>query len=80
MGVAVKDTLVPAHIGFMEAEMVTPTGRFELATMIILLDVAGLLQMHALFEVSLQLTVSPGFGGYINTESFVPWFTLLTFH
>ena len=57
VGVAVKVTDVPAHTGFAEGDTVTLTGRFGLTIIVIVLDVAGLLEMQTVSEeVRIQLT------------------------
>jgi hypothetical protein len=58
VGVAVKVTLVPAHIVVAEAAMLTLTGRFGLTVMVIALDVAGLPVGQVALEVNIQVTTS----------------------
>jgi len=58
-GVAVKVTLVPAHIGFAEATMLTLAGKTGFTVMVIIFEVAGLPLTQGAFEVIAQETVFP---------------------
>ena len=58
VGVAVKVTEVPVHIGFADTEIETPTGICGFTVIVIVLDVAGLPEVQLTFEVRIQLTWS----------------------
>ena len=45
-----KVTGVPAHMGLSEGDTETNTGRFGLTTIVIVLDVAGLLEVQTVFD------------------------------
>ena len=60
VGVAVNVTDVPAQTGFAEGETETLTGRLGLTIIVIVFDVAGLLEMQTVIEeVRIQVTWSP---------------------
>ena len=60
VGVAVNVTEVPAHTGLLEGDIVTETGRFGFTTMVMAFEVAGLLEIHIVFEeVRTHVTISP---------------------
>lgn len=61
VGVAVKVTEEPAHIGLNEAAIDTLTGRFGLTVIIISFEVAGLTDGQIAVEVMTHLTL-PLFG------------------
>ena len=57
-GVAVKVTVVWAQTGFCEADIDTPTGNGAFTTIVITLDVYGLLITQGELEVRVQLMTS----------------------
>ena len=59
VGVAVKVTLVPAHIVVADAPILTLTGKFGLTVMVIPADVAGFPVTHIALEVSTTVITSP---------------------
>ena len=58
VGVAVKVTEVPLHIGFDDGDIATLTGRFGLTVIVVVDDVAGDPVAQVAFEISTQLTAS----------------------
>ena len=58
IGVAVKVTEIPLHIGFDDGDMLMLTGRFGLTVIVVVDDVAGDPVAQVAFEVSTQLTAS----------------------
>ena len=62
VGVAVKVTDDPGQNGFGVAVMDTPAGRFELTTIVMEFDDAGLPIGQAMFEFKTQVTTSPLLG------------------
>ena len=56
VGVAVKVTLVPAQTGLAEEPMDTLTGRIGFTAMVMILEVAGLPDLHKRLEVRTQVT------------------------
>lgn len=62
IGVAVKLTEVPEHIGFAEEVIETLAGRFGFIAIVISLDVAGLPVAQVRFEVRVTLILSPDEG------------------
>jgi len=79
VGVAVKVTRFPWHAGFMFEFIVTLTGMFVPATMVMGGDIAGLLVIQVLFEVRTQVTISHGVGIYVY-EGVVATTVPFTFH
>ena len=65
IGVAVKMTDDPGQKGFEEAMMVTPAERFELTSIVIVFDVAGLPSGQAILDDKIQVTKSPFNGLYV---------------
>lgn len=57
-GTAVKFTVVPAQIGFAEAETVTEAGKEEFTVIVIGFDVAGLSVTQPRLEVITQVITS----------------------
>jgi len=57
-GVAKKLTKVPAHTGFAEAVMETPTGNVGFTSIVIVLELAGFPVTQLAFEVIEQPTAS----------------------
>jgi hypothetical protein len=58
----VKLTEVPGQKGFDDAAIVIPAGRFELAIIVSVFDVAGLPLVQVMLEFRVQVTTSPLFG------------------
>ena len=58
VGVAVKVTDVPAHIGLAEAEIDTLTGSSGLTVIVTVFEVAGLPVAQVAFEIRTQVTAS----------------------
>ena len=58
VGVAVKVTLVPAHMLFCEAPIAILTGSNGFTIMLIVLEVAGLPLAHVALVVKTQVTAS----------------------
>ena len=80
-GVAVKVTGVPSQTVSAVAETLTLTGRFGFTTIVIALEVAGLLEMQTVSdEVRMHMTKSPFDGAYVKPGLFVPVFIPLTCH
>jgi len=80
VGVAVKVTAIPVQTGFAEAVIETDTGIEAEATMVMALEITGLLPvMQVAFEVSSQVMISPFAGEQIKTALFVPILVPLTF-
>ena len=62
----VKVTGIPAQTGFADGEMVMLTGFSGLTIICMVLDVAGLFEMHTVSEeVKMQETISPLSGLYV---------------
>jgi hypothetical protein len=59
IGVAVNVTEVPAQTGLDDAAIDTPAGRFELTTIVTVLDVAGLPVVQDKVEVITTVITSP---------------------
>jgi hypothetical protein len=57
-GIAVKVTLVPEQIEFVEAEILTLAGRLGLTVMVTALEVAGLPETQVALEVMTQVMTS----------------------
>ena len=81
MGVAVKVTNVPSQTVSAVAEIPTLTGRFGFTNIVIVLEVAGLLEMQTVSdEVRMHVTKSPFDGVYVKPVVFVPVLMPLTCH
>ena len=59
VGVAVKVTDIPSHIGFEDGLIFTLTARFAVTVMVTVLEVAGLPVTQVALDVRTQLTTSP---------------------
>ena len=57
-GVAVKVTNVPAHTGFADAAIVTPTASGWFTVIVNVPEVAGFPVTHVAFDVNTQITAS----------------------
>ena len=82
VGVAVKVTLVPAHIVVADADTDTLAGKFGLTVIVTPLEVAGDPVKHGLaFEVSSTVTTSLLFNVVVvYVLLLVPTFVPFTFH
>ena len=52
-------TLVPTHIGLLDAAMLILAGRLGFTVIVIAFEVAGLPVTQVAFEVNMQVTISP---------------------
>ena len=59
VGVAVKVTEVPEHIGLAEADMLTLTGKFGFTVIVMVFELAGLPVAQVAFEIMTQVIKSP---------------------
>ena len=81
VGVAEKVTEVPLQTGLLDGEIETLTGRFGLTTIVIIFDVAGLLEIQTVIEeVRTQVTWSPLTGTYEYAGLLAPELIPFTFH
>ena len=80
MGVAVKVTDVPAHIGLADAEIMMLTGRIGLRVIQTGSDIAGFPLEHTRLEFSRHRMQSPSEGIYVNQLLLEPVGILLTNH
>jgi hypothetical protein len=80
IGVAVYVTDVPWQMGFAEAYMETPTGRFWITVIVIILERTGFPFVQDSPEVSLQERISPFVGVNRQVGLLEPIFMPLACH